>query len=164
MEAAAPVRTRHSHITGDGLRVGRARLRLHVRESTALLYRDVSRAFVCQHPSRPLVRSLCQHFLAVWGPVVARKHRHKYGHIYKRDGYVCTSPVCDRRDVTPHHLKFRSRGGGDEPENLTSLCVWCHLEGVHGGRIRAEPRPDGIHWTIGRVAPIRVVDRDKLTS
>ena len=164
MEAAAPGRTRHPFITGDGLRIGRARLRVRVHESTRLLYRDVSRAFARQHPSRPLLRSLCQHFMAVWGPVLARKRKHKYEHIYERDGYACTSPVCDRHDVTPHHLKFRSRGGGDEPENLTSLCVWCHLEGVHGGRIRAEPKSDGIHWTIGRVAPIRVVDRDKVTS
>jgi len=154
-------RAHHRRIPGDGLGIGKVRLRLRIYETTLLLYRDVARMFACQRPERRLLRSLCEHFLMVWGPVVARKHTHKYSHIYERDAYECTSPVCDRHDVTPHHLKFRSRGGGDEAANLTSLCVWCHLEGVHGGRIRAEPRPDGIDWTIGRVAPIRVRNRDK---
>jgi hypothetical protein len=40
-----------------------------------------------------------------------------YGHIYIRDRYRCGSPVCKRRDVTPHHLQFRSAGGSDEDEN-----------------------------------------------
>lgn len=155
-------RSRRPHLTGDGLALGTTRLRLRVYESTLLLYREVARAFARQHPTRRLLRSLCEHFLEVWGPVVARKGPLKYQHIYERDAYTCTNPVCDRHDVTPHHLKFRSRGGGDEPENLTSLCVWCHLEGVHGGRIRAEPQADGIRWTIGRIAPVVVVDRDKI--
>ena len=159
--AATNRRARHRRVMGDGLGLGRVRLRLRVHESTLLLYRDVARIFASEHPNRRLVRGLCEHFLSVWGPVVARKRQHKYAHIYERDGYQCTSPVCDRHDVTPHHLKFRSRGGGDEATNLTSLCVWCHLEGVHGGRLRADPQPDGIHWTIGRVAPLRVRDRDK---
>lgn len=160
-DPTGPDRGHHRHVPGDGLGIGRVRLRFRIYESTLLLYRDVGRMFARQHPERSLLRSLCEHFLMVWGPVVARRHAHKYDHIYERDGYECTSPVCDRHDVTPHHLKFRSRGGGDEAANLTSLCVWCHLEGVHGGRIRAEPKPDGIHWTIGRIAPIRVRDRDK---
>ncbi|HEU5073195.1 MAG TPA: HNH endonuclease [Polyangiaceae bacterium] len=137
------------------------RIQLRLSECTVLLYREVARAFARQHPARRLLRSLCEHFLMVWNPVLTRQHKHKYDHIYQRDAYTCTSPVCERHDVTPHHLRFRSRGGGDEPENLTSLCVWCHLEGVHGGRIRAEPRANGIHWTIGRTAPMHVVDRDK---
>lgn len=158
------VRARHPRLTGDGLGIGRVRLRLRVREYTLLLYREVARAFAREHPTRRLLRGLCEHFLTVWNPVVARRHEHKYEHIFERDAYTCTSPVCGRHDLTPHHLKFRSKGGGDEPENLTSLCVWCHLEGVHGGRIRAEPQPDGIHWTIGRLAPSRVVDRDRVAT
>jgi hypothetical protein len=62
-----------------------------------------------------------------------------YAEIYARDGLRCTNPLCTRRDCQPHHNRFRAHGGGDEPENLTTLCTWCHLEGVHGGRI-AVPR------------------------
>ncbi len=163
-EPASTPRMRRHPVTGDGLGVGSTRLRLRVCESTLLLYRDVARAFARKHPTRRLLRGLCEHFLSVWSPVIACTREHKYAHIYERDAYTCTSPVCDRHDVTPHHLKFRSQGGGDEPENLASLCVWCHLEGVHGGRLRAEPRPQGVRWTIGRVAPMLVVDRDKIET
>jgi hypothetical protein len=72
-----------------------------------------------------------------------------YGAIYERDACRCTSPVCSRRDVTPHHLRFRSQGGGEEPENLTSVCTWCHLFGIHGGRIRARGTAENIRWEIG---------------
>jgi hypothetical protein len=82
-----------------------------------------------------------------------------YGHIYIRDRFRCTSPVCNRRDVTPHHLQFRSAGGSDDPGNLTSPCAWCHLHGIHGGRIRAHGPADHIHWELGpRAAPSIIVD------
>ena len=149
-----------ARLVGDGLTLGKVRLRMRIYESTLLLYREVAQAYARQHPTRRLLRGLCEHFLAVWSPVVSRER--KYEHIYERDGYTCTSPVCQRHDVTPHHLRFRSQCGGEESENLTSLCVWCHLEGVHGGRIRADRQPDGIHWTIGRVAPLRVIGRDRM--
>ena len=82
-----------------------------------------------------------------------------YGHIYIRDRHRCTSPVCSRQDVTPHHLKFRSQGGSDEDENVASVCVWCHLLGIHGGRIRAQGTASHIRWELGaRDAPCVVVD------
>jgi hypothetical protein len=79
-----------------------------------------------------------------------------YAHIYARDGFRCTNPVCTRRDITPHHLEFRS-AGGDHDENVTSLCVWCHLSGVHEGRIQAEPPASHIRWVLGR-KPLLVVE------
>ena len=81
-----------------------------------------------------------------------------YGHIYIRDRYRCTSPVCNRRDVTPHHLQFRSAGGSDADDNVASVCTWCHLHGVHGGRIRALGSADHIHWELGpRSSPSLIV-------
>ncbi len=81
-----------------------------------------------------------------------------YGHIYIRDRFRCTSPVCNRRDVTPHHIQFRSAGGSDDPNNLTSPCAWCHLHGIHGGRIRALGTAGDIHWELGpRDAPSLIV-------
>jgi hypothetical protein len=62
-----------------------------------------------------------------------------YKEIYERDRYRCTSPVCSCRHGTPHHLKYRSKGGDDSRENVTTLCLWCHLEGVHGGRMKVSP-------------------------
>lgn len=82
-----------------------------------------------------------------------------YGHIYIRDRHRCTSPVCNRRDVTPHHLQFRSQGGSDDDENVAAVCTWCHLFGIHGGRIRAEGGSSHIHWELGeREEPCLVVD------
>jgi hypothetical protein len=66
--------------------------------------------------------------------------------------------------VTPHHLQFRSRGGGDEDENLASLCVWCHLHGVHEGRIGAEPPASHIRWRIGRSGTLRIEGRTRVAA
>jgi hypothetical protein len=88
-----------------------------------------------------------------------------YSQIYVRDCYRCLSPVCNRRDVTPHHLKFRSAGGSDDPENIGSFCTWCHLSGVHGGRIRATGTAALIHWEIGAGPPCLVVHgRERLAA
>jgi len=102
------------------------------------------------------LRFLCLSLWEAWrhllGPDV------EYGQIYIRDCGRCTSPVCNRKDVTPHHLRFRSAGGSDEDRNLTSPCSWCHLYGIHGGHIRATGSADLIHWELGpRGAPCLVI-------
>jgi 5-methylcytosine-specific restriction endonuclease McrA len=66
--------------------------------------------------------------------------------------------------VTPHHLVFRSKGGGDELENLVSLCTWCHLFGVHAGLIRAEPPASNVRWELGREAILVVEGRTKVAG
>jgi hypothetical protein len=57
---------------------------------------------------------------------------------------------------------FRAHGGGDEDENVASLCVWCHLHGLHEGRIGAEPPASRIRWRIGRNGTLRVEGRTRL--
>jgi hypothetical protein len=124
-------------------------------------------------PGTSWLRFLC---LSVWrgwqhllGVSVA------YGGIYVRDRYRCSSPVCNRRDVTPHHLRFRSAGGGDEPDNLAAVCSWCHLLGIHEQRIRAQRvqtqrvQPQGtavrVRWELGRGEPCLVVEgRERLAA
>jgi hypothetical protein len=101
-------------------------------------------------PGVSWLRFLCLAFWQAWRHVLGAPV--EYGGIYLRDGYQCRSPVCGRRDVTPHHLRFRSGGGGDEPENVASVCSWCHLFGIHGGRIRAQGTTDCIHWELGPVS------------
>jgi 5-methylcytosine-specific restriction endonuclease McrA len=52
----------------------------------------------------------------------------------QRDGWRCTVPGCTSyRNLHAHHVVFRSAGGSDDAENLTTLCAAHHQRGVHGG-------------------------------
>jgi hypothetical protein len=71
------------------------------------------------------------------------------GHrILARDGYQCTAPGCSaRRNLEIHHIIRRSRGGSDNPANLTVLCAVHHRHVLHGGWMRAAgTATDGIVW------------------
>ncbi len=128
-------------------------LHLRVSDDTARDFRHWE-AIYLRHRGSALrdttfLRFACELFLDTWRP---RGSEVEYAHIYERDRHRCQSPCCGRRDVTPHHLRFRSRGGDDSDENLTSLCTWCHLEGIHRGQISATPPASNIRWTFGRSA------------
>jgi hypothetical protein len=154
-------------------RFGRVTLRFPVTERTYRFFRALERVFtrlrarVCRTPLS-FLRFLCENFCRLWLPALRQARLTESGKlpeyfsVYRRDAFRCTSPVCTRRDVTPHHLVFRSHGGGDEDENVASLCVWCHLSGVHEGRIAAEPPASTIRWRIGRSATLRVEGRTLL--
>jgi hypothetical protein len=60
----------------------------------------------------------------------------------------CSMEDCDHR--VHAHVVFRSRGGSDEDENVTSLCLDCHLEGVHQGRITVTGSAPELAWVIGK--------------
>ena len=65
----------------------------------------------------------------------------------ERDDYRCTVPGCSRIALHAHHIQFRSDGGSDELENLTSLCLVHHLHGVHGGYLKVTgTAPDRLAW------------------
>jgi len=92
------------------------------------------------------VRDGGMNWLKFLRPVFGRAWRHTLG-VNVAGGrcifaiaVAARSPVCSRRDVTPHHLQFRSAGGGDEDDNMASLCTCCHLFSAHGGKIRAQSR------------------------
>lgn len=127
---------------------GRIELRLRVPPDVASWWRGLAAQAQRWLPrGMSWLRFLCLSLWQAWrhslGVEVA------YGAIYARDAHRCRSPVCSRRDVTPHHLRFRSQGGGDEEQNLAAVCTWCHLFGIHGGRIRARGTAENIHWELG---------------
>ena len=94
------------------------------------------------------LRFLCLSFWQGWCHLPGA--RVAYRDIYIRDRYRCTSPVCNRRDVTPHHIQFRSAGGSNDAANRVTLCAFHHLRGVHAERLRCSGRaPDRITWQIG---------------
>jgi hypothetical protein len=138
---------------------GRVTLRLHLRESLAQLWRGVEREAMRWLPrSMSFVEYAC---LMVWGswwhvldPDCA------YAHIYARDRHRCCCPVCSRRDVTPHHVQYRSRGGDDCAENVAAICAQCHLRLIHGGAIQVEGPASKLHWRIGRRRGLVVKGRE----
>jgi hypothetical protein len=96
--------------------------------------------------------AMLEHVLAVWGGYqapsqVAREHR-----VFARDGWRCTVPGCSSyRNLHGHHIVFRSQHGGDELSNLTTLCAWHHLRGVHAGLVRCTGQaPDALRFELGR--------------
>lgn len=160
--SAAPANTPGSRY---GASSGRVTLHLKMFRGTRAWWRELEAlSRRCLPRTVSWLRFLC---LSVW-----RAWRHlldsqvAYAHIYARDRHRCMSPVCNRQDVTPHHLTFRSAGGGDEDENVASVCTWCHLHGIHGGRIRATGTADLIHWELGApTSPCLVVHgRERLAA
>jgi hypothetical protein len=141
----------------------RVALRLRITSETRRFYRWLERIFQRYAVERmPFLRFLCRTLIETWKH--ALDSHVAYAGIYARDGYRCKSPVCTRPDLTPHHLQFRSAGGGDSDENLAGLCVWCHIEGVHNGRLVAKPPASSITWDIGRNAHTRVEGRRKVRT
>jgi hypothetical protein len=68
--------------------------------------------------------------------------------VLERDGWKCTYPGCGARtNLHVHHIVFRSRGGGDEPWNLTVVCNF-HHNLIHRERIAVRGRaPVPLEWT-----------------
>jgi len=127
---------------------GRVPLRLRVSRDTYVWWRRLeaqARRWLPRGMS--WLKFLCLSLWRGWRHLLGRNVA--YGGIYVRDRYRCRSPVCSRQDVTPHHLVFRSAGGGDEASNVATVCSWCHLLGIHGGRIRAQGTAELIHWELG---------------
>jgi len=151
--------------SGRGATAGRVALRLRMSRSTFTWWRQLERQAQCWLPAgMSWLRFLCLSLWQAWQHLLGAEVA--YAAIYARDRYRCTSPVCSRRDVTPHHIVFRSSGGSDDPANIGSLCLWCHLYGVHGGRIRASGTAEHIRWELGAAGSLcLVVDgRERLAA
>jgi hypothetical protein len=141
---------------------GRVTLRFDVGAGLARYYRWLEGEYHRRHVSRAsFLRFTCEALIDSWKHVL--ESRVEYAAIYERDRFRCASPVCNRSDVTPHHLRFRAHGGDESNENLASLCTWCHLEGIHGGRLRAAPPASDIEWRLGRNTHTVVRGRERET-
>ena len=56
--------------------------------------------------------------------------------VLHRDGHKCQNPNCKHKDkkeqiLKVHHIRYRSEGGSDRPENLITLCSKCHTPANH---------------------------------
>ena len=68
--------------------------------------------------------------------------------VERRDHHRCTVPGCrSTRDLEIHHIVWRSRGGVNDPSNLTLTCLHHHLA-CHAGRLYITgTAPGGLHFT-----------------
>jgi len=143
---------------GRGRWAGMVPLRMRLRSETVGFWRDVRRLFEASGEDGSFVDFLIRAFWSVW--LRRDPERVAYQDVYERARLRCESPVCSNRDLTPHHLKFRGHGGGEERSNLVGLCVACHLEVLHLGRMTAAPPAHDIHWTLGRDGFLEVHGRE----
>lgn len=92
---------------------------------------------------------LATHFIETWEPAL-RERNTVQKRVRERDRGRCQVPGCSRAASHVHHVLYRSAGGGDEGENLVSLCAAHHLHCIHLGWIRVRGRaPDGLTWELG---------------
>lgn len=58
-------------------------------------------------------------------------------------------PICrvclSDKDVSPHHIQFRSEGGNDILENLISLCFNCHRWAHDGGYVTVNGKEEYVN-------------------
>jgi hypothetical protein len=134
-------------------------LRIRVPGDVLLHYRQLERLHRKHFPDESFIQFLCTTFWQTWVPQLGTSD--KWEQIYRRERYRCTNPVCQNRNVTLHHVKYRANGGTDAPENLTTPCAFCHLEGGHGGRLKNLPPGDSPTWLLGRHPIMRVHHRER---
>ena len=101
-------------------------------------------------------------FLKTWTPHLGKSD--VWEHVYRRYRYRCTSPVCDSKNVTLHHIQYRAHGGDDSDENLTTPCDYCHLEGEHGGTLRILPPASRPTYVLGNPQVMTVEGREVVTA
>ncbi len=88
-----------------GSSAGRTTLRLRVTRATYVWWRGLeaqARRWLPRGLS--FLSFLCLSLWQAWRQMLGADVA--YGQIYLRDRYRCTSPVCSRKDVTPHHLQI----------------------------------------------------------
>ena len=56
-------------------------------------------------------------------------------YILTRDKYTCQCCKTKKGTLHVHHIVYRSKGGSDEIENLTTLCEYCH-KNLHSGKLK----------------------------
>ena len=134
-------------------------LRIRVPGDVLLHYRQLERLHRKNFPNESFIEFLCTTFWQTWVPHLGTSD--KWEQIYRRDRYRCTNPVCHQRNVTLHHVKYRANGGTDDPENLTTPCAFCHLEGEHGGRLKILPPGNNPTWLLGRHPIMRIKNRER---
>ncbi len=129
-------------------------LRLSLPVDLAVFWRELE-AEHREHLGGEFLPFLVSTVLGHWRGAFSELSKIEYSDVYQRDRWRCQNPRCTSRHVTPHHIVFRSAGGGEDRSNLLSLCSICHLELVHGKTARGATlrvsglAPDELNWSMG---------------
>ncbi len=98
--------------------------------------------------------TLAEHFVDTWRALLEQANTLQR-RIRVRDRHFCQVPGCSRAAVHAHHIKPRSQGGSDDPENLISLCALCrarHKAHYAGCRIMPTLRRSPSEGPVGYAA------------
>ncbi len=131
---------------------------LRTTEDVALQLRQLETAFLRMNLPGSFFDFAIRSFWETWHHELGRSDI--WEHVYRRFGYECTCPVCFRKDVTCHHLRYRSAGGDHSHPNLSTPCSFCHLQGEHEGRLKIYPPAHRPTFVLGRSSILTVVGRD----
>ncbi len=148
MRALVPMTLHESGLRSDvAASVRDGEIRFTGPASVVALFRAIVRRY--DRPGFPrwtALDRLLAHVIAEW----ERLPRHR-DPIFARDGWRCAVPACSaRRSLQDHHLRFRSRGGGNEQTNRVAVCATHHIHGLHLNYIRAGgAAPHAIRWELG---------------
>jgi len=115
-----------------------------------LINADIERRAGKKLPPWQRLMILLENFLETWENADKQRYA-KDRRILERDGYQCTAPGClARRNTNGHHMHVLSKGGPDDPENVTTLCASHHHRNVHGnGAVTCRGKaPDQINWAL----------------
>jgi hypothetical protein len=136
---------------------GMATLRLRLPEHLLLRWKALAASHRrIRGKQESFVMFLCKVAWREWAPEIDVEV--KFKHIHTRDRFRCLCPVCTKRNIGPHHMQRRIKGGNDTKENNVSACYVCHLPGIHRQCwLKVEPTPNGLRWTIG-LDPTLVVE------
>ncbi|MCK6459843.1 MAG: HNH endonuclease [Planctomycetes bacterium] len=91
-----------------------------------------------------------EHFLTVWPMDRLKSVPRRRRQTLARCGGTCEVPGCSNPGRHEHHIRYRSRGGTDDPWNKVRLCVAHHLRGIHEGRLTVTGRAgERLIWRFG---------------
>jgi hypothetical protein len=130
----------------------RAAVAFHAPPEVAVLFGSTLERVRCRlgpaAPTWAALEAMLDHAIETWTAAGAQFRDYAD---FGRDGWRCTVPGCTARSrLESHHIRFRSAGGADVPENRTTLCWFHHRAGVHEGRVRISGRaPDGLLFELG---------------
>lgn len=94
--------------------------------------------------------AIAAYFLKIWPAHRLRKMSRSRADVLNRNAGKCQVPGCSLPARHIHHIRYRSRGGTNDPWNEVALCVAHHLHGVHEGRLLVTGRAgERLVWQFG---------------